>query len=429
VTSVAPGFEALAAIADDLVDPRVGVLRFAREQPNEAGLPNFFRYVSEACDTTAFSGLKNFAVGSGASGTRELALAKAMGEAIERYCAAIYDRESLPLTTADDLPDAVDPAAFALYTDEQHAAPGFPFVPFTRATPVRWVEAFDLGSSTVVHVPAAMVYVPYYFQQGSGDSPICQPISTGLACHVGLDRAVLSGLCEVIERDAFTVAWQSGAAPPRIRRDSLPAAAVDLVERMERAHFDVTLFALPTDTGVPVVLSIARCAAPAAPALIVACAGSLDSLDAVRQSVEELAHTGRYMQQIKHSLPALVPEPDHANVVDQLSHLLFWNDHENAGLADFLFASGDSLAFDELPSLATGDPAADVELLVERITALGRRALVADLTTPDVGALGLRVVRALVPGFHPLVMGHRLRARGGTRLPDGPENPIPHPFP
>ena len=55
------------------------------------------------------------------------------------------------------------------------------------------------------------------------------------------------------------------------------------------------------------------------------------------------------------------------------------------------------------------------------------------MTTPEVGELGLRVLRAVVPGLHPLFYGFHQRALGGDRLRSrlGPaaDNPHPHPFP
>jgi len=73
---------------------------------------------------------------------------------------------------------------------------------------------------------------------------------------------------------------------------------------------------------------------------------------------------------------------------------------------------------------------------------VGHRVLLADVTSEDVGDLGLRVVRALIPGFHPLILGHKIRALGGRRLWEVPQklgypgvtrakgdNPAPHPYP
>ena len=79
---------------------------------------------------------------------------------------------------------------------------------------MRWVPAMDPLTNEVVYVPAAMVFVPYFFYQGSGDSPIAQPISTGLACHVSPEQASLNAVCEVIERDAFTITWQARLSRP-----------------------------------------------------------------------------------------------------------------------------------------------------------------------------------------------------------------------
>jgi ribosomal protein S12 methylthiotransferase accessory factor len=111
-------------------------------------------------------------------------------------------------------------------------------------------------------------------------------------------------------------------------------------------------------------------------------------------------------------------------------------------LAEFLFASSERVDYDDLANPGTGDPTSDLRLLVERITGVGERVVLVNLTTPDVGGLGFSVMRAVVPGFHPLQLGHRLRALGGRRLwtvpqrlghpgitPSTGDNPAPHPYP
>jgi ribosomal protein S12 methylthiotransferase accessory factor len=76
------------------------------------------------------------------------------------------------------------------------------------------------------------------------------------------------------------------------------------------------------------------------------------------------------------------------------------------------------------------------------VSSVGERGLRSDLTSSDVGNLGLAVVRAVIPGFHPLHMGFKTRALGGQRLWSVPQrlgypgislesgdNPAPHPYP
>jgi ribosomal protein S12 methylthiotransferase accessory factor len=438
-----PALRRLSDVVDSLVDARVGIVRFVEEIPREAGCPDFFHVYARASDTRPLSGQKNFWAAGGAAIDRERATAKAIGEAVERYCAALFDAQELPLSScAEARFSCAPPGAFASYTPEQYAAPGFPYVPFDESTPIRWAPAFDPLTGADCFVPAAMVFVPYTFHRGSGDSPICQPISTGLACHCSPAEAAISGICEVIERDAVMITWLARLGLPQIRSESLSDANYDVVRRLEHCGGRVTLLDASMPEGIPTVLGTLQCPAASAPALVVAGATSLDPEEAVRKSLEELAHTRRYSHRIKSSLPRLVPgPPDHANVVDQITHLNFWADQANEPGAGFLWTSARRVDFASLPKLATGDPRRDLQVLCGKVRDAGYRCLVADVTTSDVASLGLSVVHALIPGFHPLTLGHAWRVLGGRRLHELPQrlgypavaergsNPSPHPYP
>lgn len=437
-------YRRLADVVGSLVDPRVGVVASVEGSRREAGSPEFFHVYAQACDTSALSRQQNFRNTGGAAPTRESATAKAIGEAVERYCSALYDQAELPLAPYDAAPfPCVAPEEFALYTQEQYDDPQFPWVPFLRDTPVRWVAGTDLADGREVHVPAARVYVPYHYLPGSGDSPIDQPISTGLACHLSREEAIAHAICEVVERDAVTITWQAMLAPPQVRLETLSDANYDLVQRFERAGGRVVMFDITLDHGIPSILSILLCREEGAPALVAAGASSLDPDDAARGSLEELAHTRRYAQFIRtHMDPPAPDPPGYESVTDQVAHLRLWADHRVLPLADFLFSSPRRIDFGDVQGYATGNPADDVGVLVERISAVGERTVIVDVTTPDVAELGLTVVRAVVPGFHPLHLGHRLRALGGRRLREVPRtlrqpgitgepggNPAPHPYP
>lgn len=434
--------DALLGLLDDLVDERVGIVRRLDLVPRDAGDPDFFHVAGKACNTAAFSRQANFANTGGAATDLAIAAAKAVGEAVERYSAAIYDHEELPLCSAREADFAcADPRDFALHTEAQHAEPGFPWVPFTEDTPVRWARGTDAATGGPLHVPAAMVYMPYHYYQDTGEVPIVQPISTGLACHMGRARAELGAICEAVERDAFTITWQGGLARAQIRIETLSDANYDLVGRFERAGGVVTMFDIATDLGIPAILSVLQHESPHCAALVVAASADPDPEAAARKSLEELAHTRRYSQQVKSRLPRL-PRDRLEEIVDQVDHLNFWCDHANAPRAEFLFRSAERVDFDELPNLATGSPEGDRAALAGRIAAAGHRVVLCNLTTPDVAPLGLHVARAVVPGFHPLFMGFQTRALGGQRLWEVPRRlglptaaaaagdvGLPHPYP
>ncbi len=424
-----------------LVDAHVGIIQGVREVPRAAGAPNLFQFAGRACDTSAFTRQRNFFSTGGASADPNVAIGKAIGEGVERYCAACYDIDDFPIASRNGADfECAAPEAFALYSAAQHDEPGFQFVPFDDDTPVRWVPAYNAVSGVVQHVPAAGVYVPYFYYQGTGDSPIMEPISTGLACGRSPVEATLGAICEVIERDAFVLTWQAMLSPPQIELDTLDPTSGDLVRRFQAVEFDVSLLNVTTDVQLPSVMAVLRSRQTERAALVFAAATASTARVAARKSLEELEHTRRYSQQIMDLLPRLEVVPNHENVIDQVEHLNFWCDHANTHLADFLFATSDRIALDDI----AGPPGNDHEVLrwtIDHLAEHGHDTLLVDLTTDDVHTAGLTVVRAVVPGMHPLVMGHRYRALGGTRLwtvpqrlgypgvSNGIDNPSPHPFP
>lgn len=445
MTSKYTSLRRLVDLYDDLVDDQVGIIRTIEEVPRAPGEPDLFQFGGRACDTRVFRGITNFSHTGGASIDRDIAMAKAIGEAVERYSSALYNRDELPLYSYREAPfPCVPPGEFALHSPEQYDTPGFAWVPFTEDTLARWTPARDLTNGGVeCYVPAAMTYIPYYFYLKSGEAPIVEPISTGMACHCSWAESVLSGAGEVIERDAFTITWQAQLGRTQIRPETLSDINYRIYERFIQTGCSVTILDLTMDHGIPVVLSVLRGAGlPGSNPLAVAASAHLNPDTAIRKSLEELAHTGRYAQLIHNVMPRLEPDPTHANVSNQRDHLNFWADPANTHMGDFLFTSSQRMDFQDMQNLETGDPVQDVAVLVERIRSVGHRVLVADLTTPDVGDLGLVVTRTLIPGFNPLFMGYQMRALGGHRLWEIPQklgyagitpatgdNPAPHPYP
>ncbi|MFZ1374904.1 YcaO-like family protein [Nostocoides sp.] len=431
---------ATASILDlwpDLVDDKTGIVRAVKELFIDDDEPAFVHYLSYACDTSAFGFLPNFGNNGGVGTTARSAIAKALGEAVERYCSALFRYEDLEWAAYGelDLP-ATHPETFALYSAGQYAVPGFSWQRFTVDTRVAWVRGTSLVSGAPVLVPAAFTFVPYHFQRERGDTPITQPISTGLACGGSFADAARSALCEVIERDAFTRTWQAVQQRPRIEESTLPAQLLDLIDRYAAVDLAVHLLDITSDVGAPTILSVAEGFAATSPAIAVAAATHPDPVVAVRKSLEELAHTRKYAAQVMDYLPPVPVDlaGGHPQVDGQRAHLRFYCPQEAKSAASFLWSSELRIHLDEVARPADDELSA----LVAAVAATGQEVVAVELTSPDIADLGLHVVRVIVPGFHPLQMGHSNRCLGGDRLaadlwvagrgPDD-DNPYPHPFP
>lgn len=438
-----PSTKRLLDVLEFLVDESVGVVHFVQELRMEAGAPDFFHFVAQSCNTAAFSAHENSRLTGGASVTRQGAMVKAIGEAVERYCSALYDPSELPLASYEGAPfRCVEPKEFALYSPTQYSSDDFPFVPFHTSIPVRWTPAIDCISETSCYIPAAFVYVPYRADQEQGERRIAQSISTGLACHCSWEEAAISAMCEVVERDAFTITWQAQLPMPQIRTASLSESNKDLVSRFEYTGSTVSLFHLAMDHRIPTIMAVLHSTARETPALVFSAACHPDPEQAIAKSLEELALTRGFARHLMTSRPPFFAARRYTNVITRDDHVHLYCDHRNRRHADFLFATKRHIDADEIDNLATGHPKRDLAEIIEQVKSVGHRVLFCDLTSPDIKDIGLAVVRAVIPGFHRLTFGHSLRALGGIRLwevprklgyrsitPTSGDNPAPHPFP
>ena len=427
-----------------LVDRRIGVIKTVKEYLPDPGDPLLFCFHAQTSNTRAFTLQQNFAEGSGMSTCKETALAKAIGEAIERYCSAIYQKEVFPYFSGSKAPFECTPAHFwNVHSDEQFLHPQFPFKRFDENAPLRWVLAREMTTNTSCFIPAQAVYIPYYTRDDHlPETFIGQVISTGLACHESFNKAAISGICEVIERDAFTMTWQRGLAPTRINISTLPSANQRLLDLLISPTSQVDIFNITMDSGIPTIFSTYRSSKENAPALVVAAATDLNPEEAVRKCLEELAHTRRFCQFLLNTSPSLQKDNSFENIRTQADHLKFWCDHENSLLASFLFKSVKTVNFQDIKNLDRGHSASNLQILVDHVHKTGHPIYLLDITSEDIRSLGLFVVRAVIPGYHPLRVGHQFRALGGTRLWNVPEKlgltedfqpkqeiGLPHPFP
>jgi len=431
---------------DWLLNKSFGIIQKLEEAPRFPGDPMFFHFIGKACNAISLTGRRNFYNSGGASISKENAMYKAIGEAVERYCSAFFEFNELPLTCYDDAPfSCINPENFSLYSEEQFNDNKFLFVPFESKTPIRWTPVVDFANGQETHAPAAAVYMPYTYILGDPEPPYLQPISTGLACHTSHERALINAICEIVERDAVMIMWQSMLQFPQIRIETLSDTNYEIVRKLQLNTAKVIMLNITTDNGIPTILSILEDHKnPNSPALIFAGASDPDPEIAARKSLEELPHTRRYCGRLMEYSPKFATDfPNHNNVKDQEQHLHFYCDHANAQYAEFVFGSEKRISFEEIESLKAHTHKETILNLVNAIEKTGERVYYKDLTTTDAKELGFFVLRALIPGYQRLCMGYKNRCLNNTRLKNVPQNlklfskvpfgatdnPAPHPYP
>ncbi|WP_214104933.1 YcaO-like family protein [Acrocarpospora catenulata] len=416
---------------DLLVDPRTGVLTALARQRRRPGLPRFWLgYGSAVADTRRHSAWTADRFGFGAAaGDAERARLAALGEAVERYCGNAVPDGLVTASWRRLGGRALDPETIPLYSAAQYATPGFPFRKFTRDLEVAWTPATDLATGAEVLVPASMVWLDYFHGPREPEPATHALAYSGIAAGHTRAQAERFALEELFERDATTIWWASGATVPTLADPERITAR--LGEPADGEGPRVRLLPVPSEFGVPVLAAFledtrerivafgSACRADPAEAAVKALveayglyALALQLADPSGEVWQAMAggtlegHVFRPYRADRRYRDAF--RADYRDLTDlpAIAQLYLDPDMQGAPLDRLRAGPGPRLA-----DLSAADPGS----YLDRLAAAGLTAYSVDLTTSDVRAAGLCVVRMLAPGL----VGNAPPAfplRGGARL-------------
>ena len=119
-----------------------------------------------------------------------------------------------------------------------------------------WVEGTNLCNGERLLVPFEAVHTDFRLPLPDGSGCFAMS-SNGLAAGNHLSEAISHGLCEVIERDSFTL-WVAAGGLDTTRIDIATIDSpigIDLLDRFQQAGFEVALWDATSDIGVPVIVA------------------------------------------------------------------------------------------------------------------------------------------------------------------------------
>jgi ribosomal protein S12 methylthiotransferase accessory factor len=384
------------------------------------------------------------------------ALLSTIGEAAERTVAALVgcsprlpsDRVigSYENMITDGYP-AIHPASLHLFSQTQHAVPGFLYKPFTPDVIVQWVAGRRLISGEPVWVPSQLVDMVHIYDPD--EELVGYPVSGGLSCHTSRTAATYHGLTEVLERDAINVSWYTTNPPRRLRIDDRVRAVMgDFADRLALDHSRSHILYHPSD-----VSSVSTMSAVGIQRWLTRrryCAGGGADFvpgTALRKAVAEFGQTRATLSQSvlapRSAVGVSVSEMFDWAVGRPLAEMtLFFQAIGYYGLAeneDLLdaYLSGPEIGFDELTDRVALNEASSVEQRLD--------ALLAELEVHQIDPImidyshpewrSLSIVKLLVPELttpflqsRPM-LGHPRLAdlRESVLLPGGSALPLPYP--
>ena len=257
-----------------------------------------------------------------------------------------------------------------------------------------WVWGTDLVSNEDILVPACAVYHPFHLD----DTLVITTHTNGIASGNSLEEAIVHGLAEVIERDAWSITQYNRNFSDALFIEDMPANRfiIDVIERYQQAEIEIVAKDITSDIGVPVVAAFSRDLHHEGLITIDGFGAHLDPKVAAVRALLEIATT-RALFINKYGIDGMKdPMSDYYREEDD-------NDPR--------FYAMDQKGLHELASDYTDDIGRDIRLM---ITKLGRQGLdkviAVDLTRPD---LGIPTVRMIVPGMEATCFD---KSRRGERL-------------
>lgn len=439
----------LAWVRDSFVDRHSGLVKHVFQNSTSDLMPLFSAEMATMGGALVESGY-------GRADTFEGSELVAILEAVERYAGGEPrgGRASLRASHAHmqaAYPGAVaDPESFILHGPAELASPHFRLQPYSGALEFDWSQAVSLRHRRAMWIPDQLAYYSLRDQPGRPLNRFVFDSSNGCSMGGCIEEAMLGGLYEVVERDAYLATWYTRIPPTRIANGSVddPRCAA-LIARAEADGFEIHLFDITTDVLIPAVW--AMIVDPRADAVVKSyCASGCSARwgDAVFAALVEVTTSigvyRRTMAPFRSRAEAMLD--DDAKVVDITDHVLLYSLPEAYARLDFL-QRGPTATLAEcearLPSLAERDLTRELQRQCAKVLAVAADILVVDQGFPALEPLGLHCAKMLVPGLLPVTFGHQYRRIDYARLnrvarfkgmahPDfspATVNPYPHNFP
>jgi ribosomal protein S12 methylthiotransferase accessory factor len=439
-TALRTGDPVRAGLAGDYLSPGLGLFKELRQD-----LQSPFGACS--VELPGRFGRREPAIGR--AGSYRTARTVAVLEGLERY-AGLY-RGGGPAVTraayADIADRALYPPSLGTHPDESYRSEGFRYRPFDACTVVDWVPAYSFRNGGPVLVPERAAF---WGPRHDGEVSFFHDTSNGCALGGSVEEAIVHGLREVAERDAYLLGWYRKLALPEVEMAGADPGLDELLRKCRLfTGFEFRCFDSTMEYGLPSFWLVAENRRDDGPRVLTGSAAHPDPVRALTGGLHELvgiiqATTHGFAEHRADALrmladpDALRRMPDHSLVgalPEARPRYAFLMDtrHGRTKLGEVARTVREDAA----------DLRADLDSMVGGFLRAGLDVLALDQTMPELRRNGLHCVRVLVPGLVPMTFGHRnRRTEGLSRLtagsgipyrsllaPDEEVGCIPHPFP
>ena len=224
---------------------KAGITRIADiTDLDRIGLP-----IYTAIRPTAEEGAISIYGGKGIS--KDHAKASAMMEGFERYSAERQDSDETIIATPNEIGrygDYIDPKSLNLPKDFEKKD--------ISDINLEWSKSKDIISGNEYYIPTNAIFHPY--ASDSNAESLFKSNTNGLASGNILDEAILHGMLEVIERDAWSIFELTHKNYAQIDIESIESELIiDIIDKFESEGIKIKLMDFTADIKIPTIAASA----------------------------------------------------------------------------------------------------------------------------------------------------------------------------
>ncbi|HLM84115.1 MAG TPA: YcaO-like family protein [Candidatus Bathyarchaeia archaeon] len=422
----------------------IGLIREIKQHPKASDEPFAFRYTASPTIDGSGSDLLSEAN----------AIWKTLGESMERSLWRnsddFYEKKTINASFSEISQKALDIFALAGFSDEQRGK--YKSLAFNKNTKFGWLKVHSLATGSKIFCPVQLLSAHYWNKkvktlecENKPEPMLRWAITTGLATGQSFEEAVVKGILEIIERDAFMITYLNKLSPPEIELDNLAEHDKELksvLRSFRRYNLEPHIFQLPSDFSVPIMLCLLIDRSGLGPAQTVAASADFEIRTAILDSLSE-ALSIRLATKLIYKR-----ETDKKNIKRE-GRMIYWAAPERMPKIDFLLKGKKtklSTATNRVffrKNFSKKDRRKYFQTRLESLRKLFEakkyELVYADIMTKETKPLGLRSVFVLSPELQPMHLDESVPYVSGRRLKEIPEkfgyepadelNKEPHPFP
>ncbi len=337
----------------------------------------------------------------GKSLTPQLAQTKAIAEAKEwAACGCIPN--TLVHARHTDLDMVIDPSKIIDYHPAQYRVKGFPFKPYNKELEYSWVSGKNELAGSNKYILADHIYFPYNTQA----PPYTHANSSGVAAHPDRQKAVELSTLELIERDAFMIAYLTKLIFPTVSQKTLPQKIQKRIKELKKVGFSVWIKDFSLDLA-PVIFIFAQNQSVS----YTTCATSsgFDAEEAVDHALMEV-ECAVWSRLSGDSSGKIIP----SKVWFAKDHAEIYRQHRYFRKADFMILGQEKIKFHNVGKNVAHSWQ---ELLNKFATKEWQLFTVPLFLSEELGGNDeLHIVRSIVPGIVPMTFGYRQEPIGLERI-------------